>query len=268
VRIYEAMLDTVCFLYAADGNGKHRYGGTGFIVKLHGEENPCRYLVTAKHCKEEASTIGRLCARFNLSAGGTTSLDLSGRDWYEPEDQGVDLALTVLPSMEGIKVRPICVCGFVSDADSDYESPGIGDDVFIVGMFPPTRGTSQNLPVVRGGILSALPGEDFIDDRTGHPFKAYLTESRSLGGLSGSPVAVVTSWMSNWRNQYVESPRSIGHQGCKLLGIVRGHFFYEAGPGYLIPGASNEEIHAGLSYVTPIQELTNLLHRADVSKAR
>jgi hypothetical protein len=62
----------------------------------------------------------------------------------------------------------------------------LGDEVFITGAFWPRLGEQKNIPIVRMGNIAALPEEpvEFFSPR--HP--AYLVETRSLGGISGSPV--------------------------------------------------------------------------------
>jgi hypothetical protein len=65
---------------------------------------------------------------------------------------------------------------------------GVGDEVFITGLFTKVTETTKNIPIVRTGTVAMMPGEEI-------PFgnnliEAYLIESRSIGGLSGSPVFV------------------------------------------------------------------------------
>jgi hypothetical protein len=62
----------------------------------------------------------------------------------------------------------------------------LGDEVFICGAFVGRVGYRKNIPVVRIANIAAMPEEpiDFASPK--HP--AYLIETRSLGGTSGSPV--------------------------------------------------------------------------------
>ena len=62
----------------------------------------------------------------------------------------------------------------------------LGDEVFISGAFVGRVGYCKNIPVVRIANIAAMPEEpiDFASPRQ----PAYLIETRSLGGTSGSPV--------------------------------------------------------------------------------
>lgn len=76
------------------------------------------------------------------------------------------------------------------EADIEAHAIGIGDEVLMVGLFTKRYGYRKNIPIVRGGIISAMPEEPIEDQETGNLYDAYLIEIRSIGGLSGSPVIV------------------------------------------------------------------------------
>lgn len=73
-----------------------------------------------------------------------------------------------------------------NDSDRNLE---LGDEVFFSGLFYPHSGTRRNIPIVRIGNVAALLEEPVLN-RNGVPMDLYLMESRSIGGLSGSPVFV------------------------------------------------------------------------------
>jgi hypothetical protein len=64
----------------------------------------------------------------------------------------------------------------------------VGDEVFAIGLFTLHRGKTRNVPLVRSGIVAAMPGEPLEDPSSGIEYYAYLVEMRSIGGLSGSLV--------------------------------------------------------------------------------
>jgi hypothetical protein len=173
-------------------------------------------------------------------------------------------------------------------ADETLQQPegiGIGEELFITGLFTGHTGKQRNLPIIRSGIIAAMPGEPLRDD-SGDEYMAYLAEVRSLGGLSGSPVfAIVTrarhrqigdrvgllhrrSYLSN-----TESSESFGEMvdftsKVFLLGLVRGHWeFGQTGPIQFGVDV-REKINAGIAIVTPIQEVMKLLDREDLVKER
>jgi hypothetical protein len=67
---------------------------------------------------------------------------------------------------------------------------GLGDDVFLVSRFITYQGANTNWPAVRFGNISVLPRDDEpIDITRGmSPQVAYLIETRTTPGSSGSPV--------------------------------------------------------------------------------
>src|SRR4029077_15217810 len=78
--------------------------------------------------------------------------------------------------------------------DDQIDAPGqgdrkveLGDEVFFTGLFHPHCGEGKNIPIVRIGNVAALREEPVLNP-DGRPADLYLAESRSIGGLSGSPV--------------------------------------------------------------------------------
>ena len=66
---------------------------------------------------------------------------------------------------------------------------GVGDEVFLTGLFANHIGQQRNLPIIRVGNIALMPEEPVQHPSLG-PIDAYLIEARSIGGLSGSPVFV------------------------------------------------------------------------------
>ena len=69
------------------------------------------------------------------------------------------------------------------------EGIGIGDEVFMVGLFHRHTGRDRNEPIIRVGNIASLPSAPVPLDE-GEKAEAILIEPRSIGGLSGSPVFV------------------------------------------------------------------------------
>jgi hypothetical protein len=74
-----------------------------------------------------------------------------------------------------------------SEEDDGGRAIGLGDDLFVAGLFYLHTGATRNIPIVRMANVAALRGEPVLN-RDGHLMDAYLVESHSIGGLSGSPV--------------------------------------------------------------------------------
>jgi hypothetical protein len=100
---------------------------------------------------------------------------------------------------------------------------GIGDELFAVGLFVQRAGSTRNIPIVRTGVIAAMPSKDEPFFRHGGEYHAYLAEMRSIGGLSGSPVFVFLN-----RIRTVDAGIPEGHDyGMFLLGLIRGHWDLE-----------------------------------------
>ncbi len=97
---------------------------------------------------------------------------------------------------------------------------GVGDDIFAVGMFVQRMGETKNLPIVRAGIISAMPEEEIRTQYGRH--EAYLVETRSFDGLSGSPVFVQLPPLrySVSGDGHKVVPSEYSHH---LMGVLLGH---------------------------------------------
>jgi hypothetical protein len=94
---------------------------------------------------------------------------------------------------------------------------GVGDEVYVAGMYVARLGESKNIPIIRSGTIAAMP-EEKIQTIYGY-HDAYLIEARSIDGLSGSPVFVQ---IPPWR---VIDGRPMMQHGMTeyLMGMLLGH---------------------------------------------
>jgi hypothetical protein len=86
-----------------------------------------------------------------------------------------------------IRALPIEMCA-TKDVIAN-EAIGIGDSVFLTGLFTALTGERRNIPIVRVGNIAAMPEEPVNLAGFGDA-EAYLVEVRSIGGLSECPVFV------------------------------------------------------------------------------
>jgi hypothetical protein len=173
-----------------------------------------------------------------------------------PEDPGVDVA--VMPVNIHPAIDALCFPseGFVTDDNIEEFGIGIGDDAMTVGLFTQRYGKKLNIPIVRSGMIAAMPEEILYDSKTGAEFHAYLVEMRSIGGLSGSPVFVS-----------VPPHRALGfnkerpYDGYSLpLGVIRSHWEIDIVLDDSMEDFVNESrLNTGIAAVTPVQEVAKLL---------
>lgn len=160
---------TVCFL-CVERRGKTLYGGTAFFVSKEEAECPelkWAYLVTAKHCVEKAfDKYGNLSCRLNTKNGSVKFIPLPRSKWIMsdladvailPFDNDDDAELLLLPEQM-----------FVTDELIEKEGIGLGDEIFLLGLFREVYGKKRNFPIIRGGMIASMLDEPLQDKDTGN----------------------------------------------------------------------------------------------------
>lgn len=264
-RFPDRFNDCVCYLGAKQGEGIV-WGGTAFFVSLPGEtfEGVHVYVVTAKHNLRAAQNLGpELYARVNAQDGGVENIRLPDK-WIEPDSKAVDVVVLplLIPRIQ-FAVRAFPSKCFATTEKIEQEHIGVGDDLNIIGLFTQRAGLQRNLPIVRAGIISAMPDEPLPDRATGLPYAAYLAEVRSIGGLSGSPVLAMIH-----HGRTVEGAPLTIRRSYYLIGLIRGHWDLNLKED--APQLSNELLQAntGIAIITPVQEMLDILNREDLVEER
>jgi hypothetical protein len=236
------------------------YRGTTFIVTVPGEnENHFAFMVTARHVAEKLEGKD-FYIRANKKSGGV--VELRGRPdnpwWYHPGDRdGVDAAVSLFAPqrLADLDVEHIPIGMFTDPEVIEKRDLGVGDEVFITGLFTKVTGTSQNIPIVRTGSVAMIPGEKIVfGDKE---IDAYLIESRSIGGLSGSPVFV---------RETVQIPHQLfvknglitpifGMGVFHFLGSVIGH--WEVPKGFTLTEA--EAVNMGIAPIVPAHKIREII---------
>jgi hypothetical protein len=164
--------------------------GTCFFIVRDDKPNGYSYVVTAKHIIEEIKNkeLDEVYIRFNLTTGGANWVQTNLKYWFFHNDKNCDVAILPFgfPDNYDHLFYPLSRA-LTKNVIKEHEI-GIGEEVFIVGLFSHHHGTQKNIPIARVGNISAMPDEK-IQTRQ-HLMDAYLIEVRSIGGLSGSPVFV------------------------------------------------------------------------------
>ena len=151
---------------------------------------------------------------------------------------------------------------------------GVGNEVAFAGLFIKHHGKKQNEPILRFGNISAMPGEPVSTQYGGIDveIEAYLIESRSVGGLSGSPVFVDPGLFRITDDGQARRWRDTGDPGGYLLGVMHGHWDapkeaaeVDAEDAAEVDhfGISKEYINMGIAVVTPIDKLLKLIDESE-----
>ena len=223
MRISDNILQSVVFICRpkkeSQEESKYPFVGTGFLAV---DAENCKvgkdhlFLITAKHVAKKISN-GDFFIRVNNKEGSFENKQENTRWFYHPTDNSVDVAVascSLTPDKAEYGALPLDM--FLSDEILKQGKIGIGDEVYIIGLFAHVTGTKRNQPIARVGNIAMIPSEriQVETDNFEGKIEAYLIEARSSGGLSGSPVFVRESFLPN--------------KGCKgehyLLGLAIGHW--------------------------------------------
>jgi hypothetical protein len=206
-------------------DGTWKYAGTAFWVnrRIAETDHSFMYVVTAKHVIEgiKGKGLDKVYLRMNFKDGVARWVETELRFWlHHPTDPAVDVAaLPLALPKEQLDQITYPIDSFATESTIDSEQIGVGDEVFITGLFHVHRGKRRNIPIVRVGNIAAMP-EEQIETGMGLA-DGYLIEARSIGGLSGSPVFVHlgTARIMN-EHLYFATGQTIYY----LLGLVHGHW--------------------------------------------
>src|SRR5579863_9118097 len=129
----------------------------------------------------------------------------------------------------------------------EREGIGIGDEIFMTGLFINHAGQNQNIPILRIGNIAMMAREPLDSGE-----EAILIEARSIGGLSGSPAFANISGV---RRGKVHT----GEDDCVyLLGIVVGH--WEGGMEVDI-ATQDHRVNRGIGIVVPATKILEVIQQ-------
>ena len=261
MRVPDQIKKCVAFLgYKRFEADDERFEFAGSALLLADEKANSTCIVTARHVIDglRKNRVEEIWLRLNNKSGTFEWVSTEISKWESPKDKSLDIAIFF---------------GFVKDADHfflDRElaltpekaqelSVGVGDEIFITGLFSYYAGNVRNVPIVRVGNLAAYPEERIRVKEFGE-MDAYLIEVRSIRGLSGSPVFynAYGSHFGVFRPSapYIFSP--IQNQSFNLIGIVHGHYRQKSSEENVTDssiGRGIEEINTGIAIVVPVAKV-------------
>lgn len=281
MRVPDQILKSAVFL-GKDSLNRREYGGTGYIVSIdYGPEyafttesagtmnttrSPLMFLVTAAHVASELEKSD-FYIRANYRDGSLAEIkqDCSTRWWYHPtERDSVDAAVMVLPVAQvlSLDILPIPVVMFVGEELAKSQNLGVGDEVFVIGLFKNAKGRSKNVPIVRIGNVAMMPSEKILFPSQNEPERliyANLLESRSIGGLSGSPVFIRQTIQTRWGFDAAGGPLGSAARFASgpyhFFGSVIGHWQVPLDFGGIRP----EIVNMGIAPMVPAHKILEVL---------
>lgn len=254
----------------ADGSIYHR--GTGALVARRIRDDLyLHYLVTAKHTIDNIRDKGvdQVQVRVNTQTGSRWIGTPIG-DWFaHPDDPTIDVAASgfMIPEDADHKYFPLH-----SQTTSEYiteNEVGPGEETLMVGLFGYHQGVERAIPIVRVGNIAAMPGER-VRTRIGM-MEAYLIESRSLRGLSGSPVFLNLGLIRQVHGVVAIAKNPVTKGGFyTFLGLVHGHFRID---GLELDDSERDSfdnetlLNAGIAIVTPAWKMMEVLDQPMIRNA-
>lgn len=279
-------------LHSSNAMDSLQFLGTGFFIgqpsEFDGQQERYGYFVTAKHVID--SLEGQDCwARLNNRTGSAEFANLGKRWWFHPTDSSVDVAvLPFAPPPEHFDFAVLPTEMFATDEAIEKANIGVGDEVFLTGLFAHQHGDTRNLPIVRIGNIALMAGEP-VQAGDGK-MEAHLIEARSIGGLSGSPAFVrqtisigfahprefdeheLYRKMEPGEMPSPEFPMFITGIGpFFLLGLMHGHWdipVSQKNEVVLIAEDHSGQVNMGIALVVPATKILEVINQPELAEMR
>ena len=273
MRIPDQLIKSVGFVsrFEPDAGGQTaplRFGGTAFVVGVRMDAKVgLAHLVTAKHVAEAIEPAEAVIA-LNAKDGAPLFLRTGEGKWfYHPtEKDSVDVAVLPFGSVrfQDYDITWIPEDIFATDERITNFDIGLGDEIVIIGLFTRFFGSTHLIPLVRTGNIAMMP-KDRMPIKGFGEMEAYLAESRSIGGLSGSPVFV-----RNTVNMPAQTPKgNPGHisglGSLHLLGLMHGHWDL---PVSFSAAEQAEAVNMGVSIIVPAKKILEVLYHPELVAMR
>ncbi len=256
----------VAFIGFQLADGSFRLAGSLFFLgsdKDGGASVTRMWAVTAKHVIDNIRSTGveNAFLRINLKDGQAQWFKTPLSSWFHhPSDSSIDVAIFEmgLPAIFDHLVLPYSLCA--TDQKMKESEVGLGDEVFVTGLFTHHHGSRKNIPIVRVGNLACMTEEKITTNLFGE-IDAYLIEARSIGGLSGSPV-----FLNLGSSRMIGGNMVFGASGPRflLLGLIHGHYDVNSsdvdqmGDSGSKPGQS-DRINTGIAIVVPFSRIDSVI---------
>lgn len=233
-KIPQYVLDCVFFLYrdrdAAEAGRDPK--GTGFLASMpsgaiRGVACPAHlYAISNWHVIRDAPVVG-----LRTTNGQRLVLDFDQAvDWHftpggHPH-QGDDAAIAIVDLEDKLNVMSIPLGLFVTPQMIASYQIGVGEDVFMMGLFADLADKAHNPPKARFGNISMMPsdGAPIRQPNETSTKSSYVLDMHSRSGFSGSPVFFYRTVgadldHANTTNMMLNKPALFG-----LLGLHWGQF--------------------------------------------
>lgn len=265
MRINERVKRSVLFIGIVDDKGNFVPYGTAFIGQWPESGRLFSYLITAKHVLDAmAKTRRPFAACLNEKNGLRTFGKIEMDHWtVHPTIDKCDVAVApFIGSYDTFDILGVDLAGgCLTQEYIDENDIGAGDEVYTTGLLTAHFGKTKNTPVVRVGNIATMREPVDLGVELGVQ-EVYLIESRSIGGLSGSPVFLNTAPLRFIKGKLTAPDK---HRLEYLVGVNMGLFETKAQED-TIPTKSAERreqfldtMSAGIAIVAPIERAVEII---------
>lgn len=291
MQIDDVILECTVFIGTPGPSGFYPEG-TGFFVKITDEQLVFSYIISCRHVvnptlsrKDLTPNPDPTWIRINSKSGPPLLIETKRREWTRHPDKNVDLCAYCFDSRKWDHDERLAIATLMLDGEKTIVLTeekekrwglSLGDEIFMAGVFVGRVGEEKNLPIVRVGNIAAMPSEPMWG--ASHNKPAFLIETRSLGGTSGSPVFLHTQP----EQRGVKKPFPTDSGGglitpYYLIGIMQG---YHTG-NYTSDFLDGDEIdakekimpkdadfNAGIGVALPVSQIMELIYSPALKEAR
>jgi len=263
------ILKCVVFVGYRKNGQSEKFAGSAFFLGRASDNSACAHVVTARHVVDSirGKQLGTVLLRVNSRSGTARWLETSIKDWTPHPDKCVDVAVLRFEFTDDLDHATCPIMRCLTDEIIRAERIGVGNEVFLTGLFHHHYGKQNNIPIVRVGNIAAMPSEK-VSTGLG-PADAYLIEARSIGGLSGSPVFLTLGSIRSMSGLAI-APESFPR--FYLVGLMHGHFDLPEDnlTDELIPTtedfAATRSVNMGIAIVVPIGKVLEMIVQPGVNQ--
>lgn len=275
MRVPDNVTKCIVFLsYHDKVKDKYVPVGTAFYLgRDNGETCDRVYLVTAKHVimgllNYGVMSVYAIVNQKDEQPEAKKYVEIPTKSWFfHSTDKSIDIAIFEIgiPPEADQMAFPISLG--INDKIMSENEVGLGDSVFITGLFSHHHGTTRNIPIVRTGNLAAFD-EEKVTTKDFGAIDAYLIEARSIGGLSGSPVVLNLGYVRSFGGAV--KFRKSSNPAFYLMGAIHGHYDSNLGgidgfPSVENSAPSNEIINTGIAIVVPFYKILEVIEEYENS---
>lgn len=251
MRVHPSYLNCVFFVGFMNKKDEIKFVGTAFLIAR--ENRAHQYLVTANHVIAGIKTNskdGKVLLRVNGRNNSIETFETHSVDWLASKtDSTIDVSVYPWHLKHHAQIDYMLIPESILIRDGMKPEPdvNIGDDVFLTGLFVSHLGQKRNVPVIRMGTISMMPGEP-VSTKCYGDIEAYLVELHSTGGLSGSPV-------------FVRGALPLP-ENTFMLGLIHGHWdsSKNSAQDINVSDQFGEQINMGMAIVVPSSKILTVVN--------